>query len=146
MDAFWNVPLAKKERRWFAFILRGVYYLFSRAAQGSRGAPLAWARAMAFATRFAQACCNKATTRINVYVDDPILAIIGSVEVQHHEFAKVFLIWMAMGFEMAWPKAQFGAEVTWTSAMIRTSSDAIHQMVKKARVDDVEAETKRLRN
>ena len=42
-DAFWIVPLRKCERRFFVIKFRGVYFVFTRTAQGSRGAPLSWA-------------------------------------------------------------------------------------------------------
>ena len=58
-DAFWYLPLRPDERRFFAAKFRGRIYIFLRAAQGSRGAPLAWGRASAFVSRLGQA----ATTR-----------------------------------------------------------------------------------
>ena len=41
-DAFWNIPLASEERRFFVGKLGGRFYVFLRAAQGSRNGPLAW--------------------------------------------------------------------------------------------------------
>ena len=43
VDAFWNVPLSFKERRYFAGKSHGRYLVYLRAAQGSRNGPLSWA-------------------------------------------------------------------------------------------------------
>ena len=42
-DAFWRPPLRTRERRHFVGKLQGQYHCYLRLAQGSRGAPLAWA-------------------------------------------------------------------------------------------------------
>ncbi len=44
VDAFWNTTLAAEERKFFVGQLRGRFYVFLHAAQGSRNGPLAWGR------------------------------------------------------------------------------------------------------
>ena len=39
-DAFWQVPLHPKERRFFVGKIRGIILSYLRAAQGSRNGPL----------------------------------------------------------------------------------------------------------
>ena len=39
IDAFWLVPLNRRERKYFAGKARGCYYIFLCTPQGSRGAP-----------------------------------------------------------------------------------------------------------
>ena len=53
-DAYWNIPLAPAERRFFVGSLRGRYYVFLRAAQGSRNGPLAWAGVVSLVQRLVQ--------------------------------------------------------------------------------------------
>ena len=55
-DAFWQIPLGELERRFTVFEFDGSYYVFQRAPQGSRGAPLLWARTVALACRSASLC------------------------------------------------------------------------------------------
>ena len=47
VDAFWNIPLAFGERRFFVGKVRGILYVYTRSAQGSRNAPLSWAAVIA---------------------------------------------------------------------------------------------------
>eukprot|EP00974_Lingulodinium_polyedra_P123527 11187088-Lingulodinium_polyedra.AAC.1 len=54
-DAFWNIPLALTERKWFVSKVRGKYYVYTRAAQGSRNGPLAWASIASLVMRLTQA-------------------------------------------------------------------------------------------
>jgi len=116
VDAYWNVPIEPKERRFFCCKLRGHIYIFLRATQGSRGGPLLWARTKAMSARCAQATCSVRTTRINVYVDDPIIVTRGSAEYRRCTITKVLLVWIVLRFAIAWAEAQHGLKVVWTSA------------------------------
>ena len=53
-DAFWMTPLRMSERRFFIMKDKGVYMIFLRTAQGSRGAPLSWAAVAAMIPRIVQ--------------------------------------------------------------------------------------------
>ena len=80
VDAFWNVPLMASERRFFVGKLRSRYFVFLRAAQGSRNGPLAWAGVVSLAIRLVQACLwegGECPARINTYVDDPLTVVRG---------------------------------------------------------------------
>lgn len=52
VDAFWLIPLRRDERRFFCAKLRDKYYMFNRAARGSRMAPLIFAAVMTLASRW----------------------------------------------------------------------------------------------
>ena len=54
IDAFWLIPLAVEERRYFCARLRDTYYMYTRTAQGSRAAPLTFAVIIALAARWVQ--------------------------------------------------------------------------------------------
>ena len=53
-DAFWLIPLAWEERRFFVAKYRGQYLVFCRTAQGSRGAPPTWVAVAALVARCVQ--------------------------------------------------------------------------------------------
>eukprot|EP00972_Heterocapsa_arctica_P013421 1976466-Heterocapsa_arctica.AAC.1 len=62
VEAFWNIPLAKAERRFFA--------------QGSPNGPLAWSGVASLCMRLARATfweAGRCPLRINTYVDDSII-------------------------------------------------------------------------
>jgi len=115
-DAYWNIPILPEERKFFCTKLRGKIFVFLRATQGSRGGPLLWARTKAMAARMAQAVCECKFNRLNVYVDDPILIVVGTRHARHRATVKVLLIWLVLGLSIAWHKAQRGPSAVWTSA------------------------------
>ena len=78
VDAFWNVPLRKSERRFFTGRLGGRYVVYLRTAQGSRAAPLTWALLISLVMRCSQAMFDPGRLRLQDYVDDPIAVIRGT--------------------------------------------------------------------
>lgn len=120
-DAFWLVPLRKSERRFFVIRYRGKYLVFLRTAQGSRGAPLSWAAIMAILSRLLQSLFvtkNAQSARLNVYVDDPVLAIQGSQAARRRISAKTVAFFGVLGVELSYEKAQLGTTVAWTGVKI----------------------------
>ncbi|CAJ1454754.1 unnamed protein product [Effrenium voratum] len=85
-NAFWLLPLAPSERRFFVAKLRGKYFVFLRTAQGSRSAPLTFAAVMALSARLVQSVLlrdrlsrrHPQEGRLEVYVDDPIAVLSGT--------------------------------------------------------------------
>ena len=71
---------------------------------------------MSSSARTARSCCHPNEAKINVYVDDPILLVAGLLHIRRRTAAKIFYIWLALGYAVARRKSQRGAEVTWTSA------------------------------
>jgi hypothetical protein len=114
-DAFYILPNKACERRFFCVAFRGQILVFMCTVQGSKAAPLTWARLAAFLTRMTQAILGQ-TCRMSTYVDDPILACMG-VE-SHHRlmFAITLLLWSALRLPLSLGKASMGTEATWTSA------------------------------
>ena len=78
-DAFWQVPLHPEERRFFCAKVQiaGVtkYVVFLRTVQGSRSAPLSWARVAAILMRLTQSAVGKNNARLHCFVDDPIASL-----------------------------------------------------------------------
>jgi len=130
VDAYWNVPIDPRERRFFCCKLRGSVYVFLRATQGSRGGPLLWARTKAMSARCAQSTCSLRNTRVNVYVDDPIIITVGHANMRRKNITKILLVWLILGFAIAWHKAQHGANVIWTSAKFYVSLDKVVVEIK----------------
>lgn len=114
-DAYWMIPLHKKERRYFTTRIRQRYFVFLRTAQDSRGVPLTWSRFGALLARLLQGVIEVAAARPNLYVDDT-LAFLEILESNTSEFAVVVYIWMASGLPLALRKAVFGTQATWTLA------------------------------
>jgi hypothetical protein len=140
-DAFFIVPNRSDERKWFVVKFRGKFYIFLRTTQGSRGAPLTWARVAALITRLTQSVIDVATSRINTYVDDPIIALLGPQSERDLKYAMVLLVWSALGLPLSLEKAVRGRSVTWTSAIFTPGMRCLWVEVKKAIIEDATALT-----
>jgi len=125
-DAFFHIPLHRSEQRYFVVSLRGSIFVLLRTAQGSRGAPLTWARSVALLARLTQAMFKPEAVRINVYVDDPIIGLRGKRRTRDINAAMIIIVWSALGFSLSFRKAKRASAVTWTSvhfAVVGTPDD-----------------------
>jgi len=100
-DAFYLVPNHPAERKFFCVKLGNKYIVFTKTAQGSRGAALTWARIAALVTRLTQTVIGIQRTRMSTYVDDPIVVAVGSAKFRKDTFARVLLIWSALQLPLA---------------------------------------------
>ena len=65
-----------------------------------------------------------------MYVDDPIIVTVGTAANRKRSITKILLVWLILGFAIAWHKAQHGASVVWTSAKFQVSLDKIVVAIK----------------
>lgn len=144
-DAFWLVPLMKTEQKYFAAKLGGRYYLFQRAAQGSRGVPLTFAVLMALASRFVQSLLCFATGgdampegMIQVYLDDPLAILKGSKTRQKRLACLIASACMILGIPMAFHKAVMPKSVTWIGVTIEANDSEIVVEVTAAKVAELQ--------
>ena len=115
-DAFFILPLRPEERRFFVVQHRGRYYVFTRSTQGSRCAPLTWARLAALVARLTQATLGH-KARLSIYVDDPLLSCVGTQHERNMCKALTLLLWGAIKLPLSLAKASAGQSLTWTSAV-----------------------------
>ena len=135
-DAFFVIPNHPKERRFFCVEFGGKILVMMRTTQGSRGAPLTWARLAALITRLTMSVIGVAQNRISTYVDDPIILAVGTAKQRRRVFATVLLLWCALQLPLSLNKAVIGADVTWTSAVFCPLRSLLTVRVKQAIVDD----------
>ena len=144
-DAFYHIPLAHAEQRFFTVRLRGHYYVLLRTAQGSRGAPLTWALTVSLLGRLTQSLFETSELRLNTYVDDPIMGVRGPFQVRNVTCCIVILIWSALNFQIAIKKIKRGPQITWTSAMfsvLKSADDVIvTAQIKPGIVHEVREQT-----
>ena len=132
VDAFWLVPLHPRERRYDCIRYNGVYYVFLRTAQGSRGAPLTWAAVAAVLARLLQSLFVTSTgqeARLQVYVDDPLLAVRGSQDRRRLLAARFIAGFLILGARLAFPKAQLGARVAWIGVQLHVRRGAVEAAI-----------------
>ena len=144
-NAFWLLPLAPSERRFFVAKLRGKYFVFLRTAQGSRSAPLTFAAVMALSARLVQSVLlrdrlsrrHPQEGRLEVYVDDPIAVLSGTPSKVRRLASLVLVTWMVLGFPLALHKACFGSCVVWVGVQISVSSDQVEVQVPQDKIEDL---------
>ena len=129
-DAFFLMANDPDERRFFAVEFRGKIIIFYRTTQGSRGAPLTWARLAALITRLTQSVTGVKVSRISTYVDDPIIVARGPRPYRRLIFAMVLALWSALKLPVAYDKAVLDSTVTWTSATFEPHKSGVTVRVK----------------
>lgn len=143
-DAFFQVPVTDNEMPFLTAKYRNKYYVFLRAAQGSRGAPLLWARLAALVSRLTSALSSTSLVRTSIYVDDPVIAATGVPSAIKRALAKIMCSWMALGLRLAFAKAshaEINQRLTWTSSVFRGSREVVTTSVKDSIVEEVRAVT-----
>ena len=137
-DAFFLVPLHVKERKFFVIRFRDVYYVFVTTAQGSRGAPLSWTAIASLVGRVAQSVFllenGQQEGRLQIYVDDPLLAVRGSKSCRRLLAARFVAVLTLLGFRLAFDKAQFGQCVTWIGVQIHIKGLSVEATVPPEKV------------
>ena len=129
-DAFFILPNHPEERRFFAVQYRGRIIVFLKTTQGSRGAPLTWARFAALLGRLTQSVLGASAARISTYVDDPVIVAVGTRAERRSIFAMALAIWAALGLPLALEKAQVGSTTTWTSAIFQPTRTGLEVSIK----------------
>ena len=98
IDAFWNIPNMRKDRRHFCAYFRRRFLVWLRTPQGSRGAPLSWASVAALLVRLTIAMFMESELRLQVYVDDPLLQIVGDRKRRRRLASIIICAWLVLGF------------------------------------------------
>jgi len=142
-EAFWQLPLAPVERRFFVARfrrkMRQLYIIFLRLAQGSRNAPLCWGRVGALLMRLTQSLFPLDVVRLACFVDDPIAVIRGTESEQQLIVCIIVLVWAALGFPLALPKGQYGKRVRWIGFDLSVDKKTIVATLKEELVRDIKA-------
>ena len=137
-DAFWTLGLRASERRFFVGKLRGLYFLYNRLAQGSRGAPLAWCRFFALVSRLTVALFTATVCKAQVYVDDPAFTFTGSAAQRRRCKALVVLVWRCVNLDLAFKKGQCGAAIDWIGCRLRITKVGVIALLQSEAVREMQ--------
>ena len=144
-DAYWQVPLDPRERRFYCSRLKlnGVtsFLAYLRTAQGSRGAPLSWTIIFGLICRMALSALRcpavPDSQNMHVYVDDPIATIRGTPDVVAEQVSILMLTWVALGIDLAIPKGQLGSMVNWIGATFSIAGRVVTATIQQQRLDEL---------
>eukprot|EP00435_Cladocopium_sp_Y103_P050888 s1251_g15.t1 len=125
-----------KERKYFVAKLRGHYYVFTRTAQGSRGAPLTFAAILSIASRWVASAEH--TMKLQVYVDDPLAIIRGNPMEQQRTACLVIVMWSIMGFPIATHKAVLAQSLVWIGVRISVEPKQVIAEVPESKVAELD--------
>ena len=108
----------------------GRFIVWSVLGFGGKPNPLIFARVVSFASRSAQAllrpsadspgCRRAGVGRLQTYVDDPVLTVLGDTVARQSAFDLVISWWLALGIPLAWQKGSVSSEThRWIGADFR---------------------------
>ena len=118
-DAFKQLPTKPTERRYLAGQADGQYFYYKTVLFGVRTGPLVWCRVAALVSRATQALTSSAESRLELFIDDPLIAMKGTRQVVHWAAARVLWFWLALGLKLAWPKGSLGTEAHWIGTVLK---------------------------
>ena len=145
-DAFWQIPLHPKERKFFVAKFKSRYLCFVRTAQGSRAAPLTFCAFMSMLARFAQSLFfrdhphnrHPEDARLQTYTDDPWLIARGTPQQINKIFATLMITWELFGLPVATHKAVRGTCLKWVGMKLEVSPCQVKVHVPEDKVLELE--------
>ena len=140
-DAFWQLPLAMQERRFFCFKYKAKYVVFERLAQGSRNAPLAWCRFIGMISRITAAVMADDPFQLQTFVDDPLVISSGTTDTIKECVASFIALWLIVGLKSAFKKAQFGTTIVWIGARLTCTNHGAEVSLKEEAIQDLIRQT-----
>ena len=135
-SAFFIIPLAWEERRFFLIRLRGKFFVFKVCAQGAAASPMVWARTAALVSRLTQYMFLETDLAIEVFVDDPCLTVTGSLAHRNKNIAIVILFWRTLGFPLQFKKGQRGQTVNWIGFTLQSTDTELVVSIKPEILDE----------
>lgn len=87
--------------------------------------------------RRTQALFEPSELRLVRYVDDPLAAIRGTPSERRLYVAITVLVWVAIGFTLAYAKGQISRTVAWIGGMITVDANGVKATVKESITEDI---------
>ena len=140
-DAFHNVPMRPSERRFSCGKVGDRYVVFEVLCMGGKSAPNVWGRYAAGLGRITASVFDPSEFRDEIYVDDPLMAAVGTEEDRDITFTIALLVLQTTGFPLAWSKGVVGTQVTWIGAQLTVLPFSIEVSVPEDKLDTLQALT-----
>ena len=108
-DAFEQLVVAAEERRYLGGRAMNGVFCYNRVAFGIRSGPLVWGRVAALLMRITAVLHHNQAATIECFVDDPLFFFGGTKKERDRLFLRTVVLWLALGFRVAWKKGTMGA-------------------------------------
>jgi hypothetical protein len=138
-DAYHHFNVHASEWKYLWGTAWGKYILFITMCFGLTGAPLVWCRFAALMARLGQAILPPREGRLQLYIDDPILALRGNLDRRNQLLAMVLWLWTATGGSIAWHKVTRGWSAVWIGATLTWSPTTIQISIPEKAIVEVVA-------
>ena len=139
-DAFHHIWLERRYWRYNCAKIGNVFVGFPRLTFGAKSCPNLWGRVAAAIGRATAAVVRRRPVGVQIYVDDPLLALGGSYAVRTLSVS-ILIIWFSvLSFNMSWQKASLGPEVDWIGAHFSYDKDGIHVGIPPKKVKELTEE------
>ena len=115
-DAFKQLTIAPVAGHFLGGEALGGFFVYTVLVFGIKSGPLIWGRVAALLMRLIAAMLFDAPARLQCFVDDPLAAVAGTLEVRRVIMWRMVVLWRALGFELSWHKGQRGSTVDWIGA------------------------------
>ena len=110
-DAFKQLKVNEKEQRYLGGEgLRG-FFVYVVVLFGIKSGPLLWCRVAAFLMRLTAAVIHDTPTRLECFVDDPILIVAGSAAERAKKKWMVVMVWRTLGSNLSWTRERRGQQL-----------------------------------
>ena len=98
--------------------MRGAF-CYKRVAFGICSGPLVWGRVAALLMRITAVLHHEETDEVECFVDDPLFFFGGTPSERDRLFLRTVVLWLALGFQVAWRKGSRGRHIEWIGAVIK---------------------------
>ena len=88
--------------------------------------------------RLTQSLFPVSSVRLECYVDDPLASMVGSRSYVRRTATLITLVWLILGFPLAFLKAQFRSLVEWIGSMLDAEKRRIVATVKESTLKEIE--------
>ena len=143
-DAFHNVPIHESEWRFCCARVGDKFYMFVSLVFGSKSSVPLWGRFAAWLGRSTASLFVDDLVRLQIYVDDPLVAVVGSAARRIHLVTIAFLWAAVAGYPLAWGKGSSGIDVAWIGAAFHAGQEYIMVRIPARKIEELLAETNEL--
>ena len=120
----------------------GEFFLFRALLFGYKTAPLLWSRVAALLGRMIQACVPLHEGRHQIYLDDSLWLLQGTLQRRTEVLAFVLYTMAALGFNLSIRKGERGSRVTWSGIEFHLGDNHVLLTLPEKFINDLQEKVK----
>jgi len=128
-DAYMHFNVRKEELAECVSFFGNAVIVWLALCFGLTGAPLLWCRFAAALARLLVAAADPRLFRLELYLDDPLWTLWGTVAQRNRQLALAVWICLAVGTKFSWKKATRGTSLTWIGVKFTLIGATRHLLV-----------------